>query len=130
MTPLDPASVPPVVDRRRVKISGTDWMVIWSALLLTIALDRLNYPGWWLPGMVVAHFFLFCNVFKVPRKLELLWAAVFLINTGVWLAAGRFDWRPVLLCQTPFTLAAIGLTLARRRRAGEDNDARRKVRSG
>ena len=106
----------PVRPARRIRVSGTDWMVLWSALLLTIALDWRHYPGWWLPGMVVIHFFLFCNVFKVPRKLELLWAAVFLINTGVWLAAGSFDWLPVLLCQTPFTLAAIGITLAGRRR--------------
>jgi hypothetical protein len=111
-----PAARPP--DLRRVRISGTDWLVIWSALLGTIALDRLKYPGWWMPAMVVGHFFLFCNVFKVPRKLELLWAGVFLINTGLWLAADRFNWRPVLLSQTPVTLAVIGFTLARRRRAG------------
>jgi hypothetical protein len=101
---------------RRPHISPTDWLVIWSALGLTIALDRLAYPGWWLPAMVVFHFFLFCNIFKVPRKLELGWAGVFVLNTGVWLALGSFDWRPVLLTQTPFTLAAIGLTLAARRR--------------
>jgi hypothetical protein len=112
---LPSAARPP--DPRRVRISGTDWIVLWSALLLTIALDRLGYPGWWMPAMVVGHFFLFCNVFKVPRKLELLWAGIFLINTGLWLAAGNFDWRPVLLTQTPFTLAAIWFTLARRRRA-------------
>ncbi len=101
---------------RRIHVSGTDWLVIWSALLMTIALERLGYPGWWLPGMVVAHFFLFCNVFKVPRKLELLWAVLFLINSGLWLAAGNFNWRPVLFTQTPFTIAAIALTLAARRR--------------
>lgn len=111
-TPSRDQSSPP---SRRVRVSGTDWLVLWSALLLTIALDWRQYPGWWLPGMVVIHFFLFCNVFKVPRKLELLWAAAFLINTGVWLAVGRFDWLPVLLCQTPITLAAIGITLASRR---------------
>ena len=114
----DPPSATRPPEPRRVRISGTDWLVIWSALLLTIALDRLGYPGWWMPAMVVAHFFLFCNVFKVPRKLELLWAGLFLVNTGLWLAAGRFDWRPVLLSQTPVTLAVIGFTLARRRRAG------------
>lgn len=125
MEPPEPPPAPRAADRRRVKISPTDWLVIWSTLGLTIALDRLSYPGWWLPAVVVAHFFLFCNVFKVPRKLELLWAVVFLINTGVWLALGRFDWRPVVLTQTPFTLAAIGLTLVARRkpRAGVAADS-------
>jgi len=119
MPPPDPAPLDrpaSAADPRRVKISGTDWLVIWSTVFLTIALDLRQYPGWWLPAVVVAHFFLFCNVFKVPRKLELLWALVFLINTGAWLAAGRFDWPPVVLTQTPFTLAAIGITMARRRR--------------
>jgi hypothetical protein len=101
---------------RRVRISGTDWLVLWSAVLLTITLDRVGYPGWWLPGMVVAHFFLFCNVFRVPRRWELAWAGVFALNTGIWLALGSFDWRPVLLIQSPFTLAAIGMTLVSRRR--------------
>lgn len=114
----DGKGTPPVAggDPRRVQVSGTDWLVIWSALLLTIALDRLEYPAWWLPGMVVAHFFVFCNVFKVPRKLELLWALVFLVNTGVWLGLDNYDWLPVLLTQSPFSLAVIAITLAIRRR--------------
>lgn len=30
-------------------------------------------------GFVVFHFFLFCNVFRMPPKLELTWAALFLL---------------------------------------------------
>ena len=40
---------------------------------------------WWLGvviGFVVGHFFLFCNVFTIERKLELIWAAVFTVLTG------------------------------------------------
>ena len=36
---------------------------------------------WWLGlvvGFVVGHFFLFCNVFRIARRLELAWAALFL----------------------------------------------------
>jgi hypothetical protein len=36
-------------------------------------------------GFVVFHFFLFCNVFRISRTLELTWAAAFLC-----LAAGLF----------------------------------------
>jgi len=30
-------------------------------------------------GFVVLHFFLFCNVFRIPRKLELIWAGLFVL---------------------------------------------------
>ena len=35
---------------------------------------------------VVGHFFLFCNVFRVRRKPELVWAFLFLLNCGAWAA--------------------------------------------
>jgi hypothetical protein len=92
----------------RVKISVTDWIVLWSGLGMSMALEELAFPGWWLPVMVVGHFFLFCNVFKVPRRLELVWAGVLLVVTGFWLWAGRFDGWPVLLTQLPCTLWVIG----------------------
>lgn len=41
---------------------------------------------WWIGfviAFVIAHFFLFCNVFRLSRPLELIWAAIF-----VALAAG------------------------------------------
>ncbi len=38
-------------------------------------------------GFTVAHFFLFCNVFRMARPLELAWAAVF-----VTLCYASFQW--------------------------------------
>jgi hypothetical protein len=57
--------------------------------------------------IVLGHFFLFCNVFRVPRKPELVWAAAFVVNFGAWLFAGRFSWSAVLGTQLPVTLAII-----------------------
>ena len=40
---------------------------------------------WWagmVIGFVVGHFFLFCNVFRIGRKPELIWAAVFTFLAG------------------------------------------------
>ena len=40
---------------------------------------------WWaglVIGFVVGHFFLFCNVFRIARKPELIWAAVFVVLTS------------------------------------------------
>ena len=37
-----------------------------------------------LPAMVVLHFFLFCNVFRVRTRYELIWALTFILNAGAW----------------------------------------------
>ncbi|HZE97975.1 MAG TPA: hypothetical protein VE981_13180 [Planctomycetota bacterium] len=48
-------------------------------------------------------FFLFCNVFRVRRAHELVWAA-----------ADRFSWPAVFPAQRPFTLTAIGAEIRSR----------------
>ena len=40
-------------------------------------LTRIEWAGL-VTGFVVLHFFLFCNVFRVSRSAELIWATVFL----------------------------------------------------
>jgi hypothetical protein len=57
--------------------------------------------------IVVGHFFLFCNVFRLVRHLELAWAGVFVVNTAVWQAVGGFSWWGILAVQTPVTVGVI-----------------------
>ena len=45
-------------------------------------LRKLGEVAWLFP-FVLGHFFLFCNIFRVPRKPELVWAGAFVV-----LAAG------------------------------------------
>jgi hypothetical protein len=40
-------------------------------------------------GFVVAHFFLFCNVVRMARRLELTWAAIFVALAAGGSARGR-----------------------------------------
>lgn len=50
---------------------------------------------WWaglVIGFVVGHFFLFCNVFRIARKPELIWAAVFTVLTGSTVLTGMPGW--------------------------------------
>ncbi|MDF1660346.1 MAG: hypothetical protein P1V97_01140 [Planctomycetota bacterium] len=58
-------------------------------------------------SVVLGHFFLFCNVFRVRRNYELIWAALFLVNFVAWRLTGPVDWAAILSCQTPATLIAI-----------------------
>jgi len=53
--------------------------------------------------IVLGHFFLFCNVFRIPPRPELIWSAVFLLNCATWWLASKFSWGRVLLLQCPVT---------------------------
>src|SRR5882762_5550913 len=67
----------------------------------------VNWLGsslWWLVVIAAGHFFLFCNVFRVIRRRELIWAFFFILNVGLWLLLDRLDWFNVLACQLPMSV--------------------------
>src|SRR5688572_25342071 len=55
--------------------------------------------------VVVTHFFMFCNVFRIRRSYELIWAAAFVVNISAGVVIGRFSWPVVMLAQLPVTVA-------------------------
>jgi hypothetical protein len=61
---------------------------------------------------VLAHFFLFCNVFRIARNYELIWAGLFVANVCGCFA---FDvgLLTVVAIQLPITVCVIGLMLRR-----------------
>ena len=71
------------------------------------ALWHWENPLWWLLAIAAGHFFLFCNVFRIIRRRELIWAALFILNTGAWLWFERLTWAHVLGCQLPITIFLI-----------------------
>jgi hypothetical protein len=60
------------------RLSRLDVVFVLASLLATIGLAALTW--WWglVVGFVSGNFFLFCNVFRVARPLELAWSALFL----------------------------------------------------
>jgi hypothetical protein len=46
---------------------------------------------------VLAHFFLFCNVIRMARSSELVWAALFLTASGFTILVGTPSW-PMTFC--------------------------------
>ena len=85
-----------------------------SVFVLAAAIALLWRPArgvvWPIP-FALGHFFLFCNVFRVRRSFELAWTGALMVNVVAWWLAGRFDWAPILLAQTPVTLAVLLLEL-------------------
>jgi hypothetical protein len=68
--------------------------------------DTLGDMAWVIP-MTVGHFFLFCNVFRLRRSYELLWAGIFLANVMAWKWGGLYSWWTALALQMPVTVLLI-----------------------
>jgi len=41
---------------------------------------------------VVAHFFMFCNIFRIPRRPELIWAVTFISLSVMTIVSGFPGW--------------------------------------
>ena len=95
-------SPPPL--RYGFRVSKWDALILLLSVGLTSWLRAQNFLLWWIVPVVVGHFFLFCNVFRVWWRLELSWAVCFVMMTGVHLAAGYTGWLSPLIMQTPATL--------------------------
>jgi hypothetical protein len=93
------------------RISAFDGIVLFIGGCLTVWLYREDNPVWWLVATVLGHFFLFCNVFLVWRRWELLWAAIFLVNVTVHLIGGDTNGGSVFAWQLPLTLWIIALQI-------------------
>jgi hypothetical protein len=105
-TPARPASTAP---RRPpgFRFSAGDALVLLVGAVSTwLTWGVLGEMALLLP-VVLFHFFLFCNVFRIRRSYELVWAGAFVLNLLAWQAAGAFPWRNVLVAQAPLTLLLI-----------------------
>lgn len=62
---------------------------------------------------VVYHFLLFCNVFRIPRRPELVWAAVMLVHTVLWVLSGSLSLPWLFALQSAFTTALLAREVRR-----------------
>jgi len=61
--------------------------------------------------VVLTHFFLFCNVFRVRTRYELIWGVSFVLNVAAWQMMGQFGWWKLLGIQIPITFLVLGAEL-------------------
>jgi len=74
------------------RMSAVDGGVLALGAIAAAAAASID-PSWGLAiGLPVVHFFLFCNVFRISRPLELLWAGVFLILAALTVVWGAPGW--------------------------------------
>lgn len=84
------------------------------AIAVCAAATYFSFPALgsvvWMFPFVLGHFFLFCNVFRIHRNLELIWAGCFVLNYCVC-AILEIDWRLVFAFQIPITTLLIAIEI-------------------
>jgi hypothetical protein len=74
------------------RLSVVDGFVLLSGGVGVIILSM--FVWWWgfVLGFVLGHFFLFCNVVRMARPLELLWGGVFVALAGATIVLETPGW--------------------------------------
>ena len=71
-----------------------------AAVLLARFDERLGLASLF----VLAHFFMFCNVLRMSRPLELIWAVLFVLLAGSTFTFGLPSWNSTLAAMLVITL--------------------------
>lgn len=95
------------------RLSLSDAIIILACILTTWFLRGPLGEFALLFPFVLGHFFLFCNVFRVGTRAELVWCFCFIGVFLVSLQAGEFGIGTLLTAQSPVTLGVIGYALTR-----------------
>jgi hypothetical protein len=72
------------------RLSLVDVIVLVLAITLSLTFWKQSAGISSIGLLVVLHFFLFCNVFRIPRIPELIWGITFLVSCTTLLALDRF----------------------------------------
>ena len=110
-----PAHLPWWSPNRRwgFRCSAGDLVVLVAGVVVTIASRDWFPPLAILTPFVLAHFFLFCNVFRVGQAAELVWGGLFLTTVAASRLSDEVRWEFVLLPMCGVTIVLILRTLRR-----------------
>lgn len=78
--------------RPGVRLSGIDVFVLVFGTVAVLAVSPFVPWLGFAIAFVVVHFFLFCNVFRIARMPELIWAALYLAFAISTLSYGQPGW--------------------------------------
>ena len=99
--------MPPKPFKPGFRLDVIDVLVLVAGTTGTVLLAQVE---WWMGlivGFAVGHFFMFCNVFRVVKLLELTWSAIFVALAGSTIATGQPGWAVTLGATLAATLVVI-----------------------
>lgn len=73
------------------RVSLVDALVLIAGTTGSATLTAESPDAAVLVAMPVLHFFLFCNVFRIKRRKELIWAAIFVISSALFVVYQMFS---------------------------------------
>jgi hypothetical protein len=85
------------------RISFSDVAVLIIGIFVSFLIGRRYWPLSMIVLVVLGHFFLFCNVFRLSRSLELAWAGAFLLFLGLKIDSDFMSWEmtmALIICVT------------------------------
>ncbi|CAN5409388.1 hypothetical protein BH11PSE11_BH11PSE11_00120 [soil metagenome] len=95
------------------RISVTDIIVLMVGAIASACLAGIDLPLGLAIAFVVAHFFLFCNVIRMARRLELAWAAIFVGLAGCTILLQVPGWSVTFAASFLATMALVVVQMRR-----------------
>ena len=86
------------------RLSEMDVGIVMLGICSSVLLARFDERLGLALLFVLAHFFLFCNVLRMSRPLELIWAVLFVLLAGSTLTFGLPSWNYMLIAMLVITL--------------------------
>lgn len=86
------------------RLSVVDILVLVVGAACSLLLDGMENPLGQAVLFTVAHFFLFCNVLRMRRSFELIWAALFLLLASLSISCDVPTWSVTVLIILAATL--------------------------
>lgn len=100
------------------RISWIDCVVIMTTVALTWSQWAATEGLIAILPITFGHFFLFCNVFRIHRNLELIWASCFMVAAGTWIVLQPLAWWWLLAGMSPITITLITIEIKHERYHG------------
>jgi hypothetical protein len=89
------------------RIFVQDWIVLLIGIGLFFGLLKKYEIVSLVIAFVTGHFFLFCNVFRISRGLEFIWAGVFIAFSGPTIVDGFPNWSATIIISLGTTIAVV-----------------------
>jgi hypothetical protein len=95
------------------RLSGLDVLILVAGGAGAVAYAFVDRWMGMAVGFVVAHFFLFCNILRITRRAELIWAATFVLFAAAAMGEVLLSWPLAFALSAGVTLIAALVELRR-----------------